>query len=177
MTELRSDCFDLRTELQNPQSNINLYSMKHQESVQILLADDDEDDTFLFQEALSQILVPTYLIKTQNGSELIKKLMGGDATPDLIFLDMNMPVKNGLECLAEIRDNQSFASTPVVILSTSIAQNLIYSAFRGGANLYIQKPTSFLNLISAIENCIVKRGEFTHKPKLEHFLIKSDSNQ
>ncbi len=145
--------------------------MNHQKSIHILLADDDEDDTFLFQEALSQIQVKANLITAENGMELMKKLTSAEQTPDLIFLDMNMPVKNGLECLTEIRENDKFKETPVLILSTSIAENLLESAHKGGANLYIQKPTSFASLISIIETCILRKSEFVFTPPLEQFLI------
>jgi CheY-like chemotaxis protein len=147
------------------------------QSFQILLADDDEDDTFLFQEALAQIPVTTDLTTADNGMELMKKLSGATDIPDLIFLDVNMPVKNGLECLAEIRDTARFSQTPVVILSTSIAENLLESAFRGGANLYIQKPTSFSSLISIIQKCILQREELLPGRDLEQFLIKNSSSK
>jgi CheY-like chemotaxis protein len=140
---------------------------------QILLADDDEDDTFLFQEALLQISVHTSLVTAENGTELMVKLLAGESVPSLIFLDMNMPVKNGLECLLEIRENEKFANTPIVIFSTSVADTLIESAHKGGANLYVQKPTSFDNLIAIIENCILRATKFVATPQLDEFLMKN----
>ena len=109
----------------------------------IFLADDDEDDTFLFQEALGQISLPAELTVAENGMELMRKLEQSERVPDLIFLDMNMPVKNGLECLMELRRSEIYKETPVVILSTSVAGYLLESAYNAGANLYVQKPTSF----------------------------------
>lgn len=147
------------------------------QSFEILLADDDEDDTFLFREALSQIPVSANLVVAENGMELMKKLTSSVNVPDIIFLDMNMPVKNGLECLTEIRQNNKLSKIPVVILSTSVADNLLSSAYKGGANLYIQKPTSFSSLISVIENCIRRKGEFVNAPGPEDFLIKNPGNK
>jgi CheY-like chemotaxis protein len=142
-------------------------------SLQILLADDDEDDTFLFQEALLQIAVEANLTIADNGMDLMKKLHPAEKKPDIIFLDMNMPVKNGLECLVEIRADERFSATPVIILSTSIADNLLNSAHHEGANLYIQKPTSFSSLINIIESCILGKHEFDSRPSIENFLIKN----
>lgn len=139
--------------------------------VRILLADDDHDDTFLFQEALEHIPLPTELSVAGNGMQLLQLLDTVGGVPDMIFLDMNMPVKNGLECLAEIRRRDGFEDTPVVILSTSIAQYLWESAYRNGANLYIQKPTSFKNLVEILKKCLLERAGASAPQGLEQFLI------
>ncbi|NIJ55827.1 response regulator [Dyadobacter arcticus] len=138
---------------------------------QILLADDDDDDTFLFQEALEQLPVPMNLQIADNGVELINMLDGEVAKPDLIFLDMNMPVKNGLECLTEIRSTPGFEETPIIILSTSVAQYLWESAYKAGANLYIQKPTSFDGLVDILKKCLFQKLERSETFSVEKFLI------
>ena len=151
--------------------------MNHPQPLQILLADDDEDDTFLFREALGQIPYEAELTTADNGTELMKKLMAAETAPDIIFLDMNMPIKNGLECLTEIRSEDKFKETPVIILSTSVADNLLESACQAGANLYIQKPTSFSSLTKMIQNCIVKISDFISKPVWDSFLIRNDNHK
>lgn len=78
----------------------------------ILLADDDHDDTFLFREALEQVPVETRLSVAENGAQLLQLMKGADPKPDIIFLDMNMPVKNGLECLEEIRGTAGYEQVP-----------------------------------------------------------------
>lgn len=149
--------------------------MNQNKAFHILLADDDEDDTFLFREALEQIPLPTKLEVAENGMELMHSLKAYQAAPDLIFLDMNMPVKNGLECLKEIRNSDYYKEVPVIILSTSIASHLLESAHRGGANLYIQKPTNFSDLVSVLKNCLSKKAELELSPDLEQFLIKNEN--
>ena len=149
--------------------------MNQNKPFHILLADDDEDDTFLFREALEQIPVPTKLKVAENGMELMHSLKTYQAAPDIIFLDMNMPVKNGLECLKEIRNSDHYKEVPVIILSTSIASHLLESAHRGGANLYIQKPTNFSDLVSILKNCLSKKEELELSPDLEQFLIKNEN--
>jgi len=150
--------------------------MVQNKPIHIFLADDDDDDTFLFREALDQIPVKVELDVAENGMELMHVLNSNAAMPDVIFLDMNMPVKNGLECLYEIRNSENLKQIPVVILSTSIAQYLLESAHKAGANLYIQKPTSFSELVAVLKNCLLKTGDLTHTLDLEQFLIKNDHN-
>ncbi len=139
--------------------------------LRILLADDDHDDAFLFQEALEQVPVKSQLSVAENGFELLQILRELSGKPDIIFLDMNMPVKNGLECLEEIRDMAGYEQVPIVILSTSIAQSLWESAYRSGANLYIQKPTSFNGLIDILKKCLLGQTGATAPKGLEQFLI------
>ncbi|WP_221390259.1 response regulator [Dyadobacter sp. NIV53] len=151
--------------------------MQHKKPLHLLLADDDNDDTFLFQEALKQIPISTKLDIAENGMDLMNLLKSRASIPDLIFLDMNMPVRNGLECLCEIRNSDQFRDIPVVILSTSIAGNLLESANKNGANAYIQKPTNFSKLVAIIEKCLVLRESSGSAFELEQFLIKNDTNQ
>lgn len=146
--------------------------MNEEKPYRIFLADDDEDDIFLFEEALRQVSVTTELVVASNGMELMN-LLAEKPKPDLIFLDMNMPVKNGLECLEEIRVAEPLANIPVVILSTSVANYLWESAYKGGANLYVQKPTSFANLVKVLQKCLLQRAELESVSGLEQFLIKN----
>lgn len=147
--------------------------MNHVAPVRILLADDDNDDTFLFQEALQQVPLATELSVAENGMELLRLLTDAGAKPDIIFLDMNMPIKNGLECLEEIRGMVGHEQVPIVILSTSVAQYLWESAYRNGANLYIQKPTSFIGLVEILKKCLIGRIGTSKPEGLEQFLINN----
>lgn len=155
----------------DPKESMNQHTPLH-----ILLADDDEDDTFLFKEALEQVPLTTKLIIAENGVELMHSLNKFQTVPDLIFLDMNMPVKNGLECLYEIRNSDQYKGIPVIILSTSIASYLLESAYHGGANLYIQKPTSFSELVNILKKCLARKEDLVSSPDLEQFLIKNNGN-
>jgi CheY-like chemotaxis protein len=145
--------------------------MSYVKPFRILLADDDDDDTFLFGEALDQFPAPCELLIASNGMELMRLLHNEEQRPDIIFLDMNMPVKNGLECLMEIRATPGFEQTPIIILSTSIARYLWESAYKGGANLYIQKPTSFSGLVEILQKCLSDRDNLASTPEVEQFLI------
>ena len=116
----------------------------------VLLADDDADDRDMFEEAISRINPLIRVGALRNGNSLIQHLQSGEQ-PDMIFLDLNMPGKNGKECLAEIRKNPSWAKIPVVIYSTSASKRDVNDTYSGGANLYLLKPNSFQELIKIIK--------------------------
>lgn len=117
--------------------------------VRILIADDDEDDRQLFEEAISHI-DPVISVETaENGMKLIEMMEKG-TRPEIIFLDLNMPGKTGKECLAEIRQHSEWKHIPVFIYSTSANKKDIVETYSGGANLYLLKPTSFADLIRVI---------------------------
>lgn len=110
----------------------------------VYLADDDADDREFFQDALSEIAVPTLLVVAEDGVELMTTLDERVPPPPyVIFLDLNMPRKNGLECLTDIRSIAKFKDIPVVIFSTTDNPDAIAKVQSLGANLYLHKPTSF----------------------------------
>jgi PleD family two-component response regulator len=118
----------------------------------LLLAEDDEDDYVLFCEAIKDFPAPLELHWVRNGEELMAALKQ-DKT-DIIFLDINMPLKNGFECLTEIRGDVQLKETPVIIYSTSDDTKLIDWMYNAGANLYLCKPTDFKRLKSRILKAI-----------------------
>ena len=118
----------------------------------IFLVDDDEDDCLLFEDALREVCDTTELRTANDGVELMDILENKmPPTPDVIFLDLNMPKKNGMECLTEIRNDRKFKDIPVVIFSTSGEEETINRLYDQGANFYIKKPGSFPKLKQAIQ--------------------------
>lgn len=109
----------------------------------IYLSDDDQDDRELFTEALTEAYIGYKLVTTCNGQELLEELQVNTNLPDVIFLDINMPVKNGIETLKELRRQPRTAHLPVVMYSTSSDTQLIHTAKLLGANFYFVKPTDF----------------------------------
>jgi CheY-like chemotaxis protein len=114
--------------------------------LRVILADDDEEDRELFREVVEDIGSNVNLSMIEDGEDLMIRLKTGIDLPDLIFLDLNMPVKNGHECLKEIRDDKNLQHIPVIIYSTSSSRDQIDLTFREGANLYITKPDSINDL-------------------------------
>ncbi|HEU4496208.1 MAG TPA: response regulator, partial [Flavobacterium sp.] len=109
----------------------------------VVLADDDADDRDLFVELLSQ---PNVNVNTViNGTELLDYLSKRtDDLPDCIFLDLNMPVLGGKECLQQIRATEKLKDIPVIIYSTSSNRKDIEDTFSMGANLYVVKANSYI---------------------------------
>lgn len=96
----------------------------------ILLADDDKDDRFLFQKALKALPVITNLTTVYNGVQLMKYLSeNSEHLPDVLFLDINMPCKNGFECLLEKKEFGMLKDLPVVMFSTSYPRDLNYERY------------------------------------------------
>ncbi|MFT6203859.1 MAG: CheY-like chemotaxis protein [Spirosomataceae bacterium] len=122
----------------------------------ILLADDDEADRLLFTDAFSELKIKTIVQTVNDGIELMKWLNEKEALlPDLLFLDLNMPRKNGLECLKEIRSNEKLKNISVAIYSTSNSQRDIEETFVNGANTYITKPSDFNFLKKVLEKAVI----------------------
>ena len=85
----------------------------------VFLADDDAEDCEIFEEALREVNAGATLTCSKNGQELMNLLHRADSKPDVIFLDLNMPIKNGYQCLKEIRENAALKHHIVVIFTTS----------------------------------------------------------
>lgn len=115
----------------------------------IWLADDDKDDCEVFQDVLKQILPSASLTIIPNGEELMNILTTA-RKPDILFLDLNMPCKDGLDCLVEIRAQRHFSRLPIVVFSSSTQPRQIEASYGYGANLYYSKPTSFKKLIEGL---------------------------
>lgn len=141
----------------------------------IFLAEDDLDDREFFTDALLDIGIESTLTTAINGMELMATL---DETviepppPHVIFLDLNMPHKNGFECLEEIRNSPKLKNIPVAIFSTTASENAIETTFALGANCFVCKPTSHTLLKRAIETVLA--FEFWHENNQlskENFLL------
>lgn len=139
----------------------------------ILIADDDEDDRIFFRDALQEIKVSTNLTLVDDGSQLMTYLNNPDnRVPDVLFLDLNMPVLNGMNCLIEIRKNSRLKDLAVAIYSTSSSEENIEEAFVQGANIYIKKPNDFSALKIILEHVITLNWQYhTSGLKKENFLL------
>ena len=121
----------------------------------LLLADDDKDDRFFFEQAISQI-DPTVKWQTVNdGEKLMLWLIDNvDHLPDIVFLDLNMPRLNGFACLDQIRHNRKLQHLFIAIYSTSTSTQDIKEAFDKGANIFINKPNGFDELKNVIRKVL-----------------------
>jgi|SRR5688572_6624941 len=113
----------------------------------VLLADDDADDRMFFEDAVNELGLKIDFRTVKDGAELMNYLMGsGIILPQILFLDLNMPFKNGFQCLEEIRGMKAFENMCIIIYSTTARPADIESAYKKGANQFIQKPNSFSDL-------------------------------
>ena len=116
-------------------------------SIHVLLADDDLDDCDLFKTALTELPVNAHLGVIYNGDQLLVELnLESFQLPDVLFLDLNMPRKNGTECLQVIKSTDRLKEIPVIVFSTSVPETLAKKLIALGAKDCIRKPSTFQDL-------------------------------
>jgi CheY-like chemotaxis protein len=125
----------------------------------ILFADDDEDDQKIIQHAFTECRLRNDLYFTNDGEELLDYLylkgtynINNAPRPDLILLDLNMPKKDGREALKEIKSDPHLKKIPIIVLTTSRADEDILNTYKLGANSYITKPTGLDGMINLIRD-------------------------
>jgi len=124
-------------------------------NLHIMLADDDEDDRLFFKEAFEEVKIKYDITTFNDGEQLMHYLNEPENfLPDIIFLDLNMPRKSGMECLKEIRQNDRLKKISVAIYSTSSSEQDIEDTFVAGANVYIKKPNDF-NMLKKVLSDVV----------------------
>lgn len=144
-----------------------------QENINIFYTDDDEDDRDFFKVAVNEISHSLQIITLGDGDKLIDLLNNPPPTPHIIFLDLNMPRKNGYEVLKELKLIKSNKGIPVIILSTSNDEISIGTTRQLGAKMYITKPSSINLLKKAIKHILSINWE-TFDSYSEDFVYKSD---
>ncbi len=128
----------------------------------ILLADDDMDDCNFFKQALEALPLSTNLNTVNDGEQLMNYLSENpEQLPDVVFLDLNMPRKNGFECLSEIKRNVKLKDIPVVVFSTSNSQDKINMVFKSGGHVYVHKPSDFSQFKQVILHALPIAVEYT----------------
>jgi CheY-like chemotaxis protein len=140
----------------------------------LLLADDDLDDCEFFEEALMDMPFYIKFTKVGNGAELMGFLSTKEGKQsDIIFIDLNMPRKSGMECVVEIKSSDKLSDIPLVIFSTSLESTVVSDLFEIGASYYIQKPTEFANLKRVIKKAIMLISNNELKARsMEQFIIQ-----
>lgn len=143
----------------------------------ILLADDDKDDCMLFSEALTELPLNTQLTIVNDGEQLMRHLYESTVRlPHVLFLDLNMPRKNGFQCLEEIKDNDELKDLIVIIFSTSSEQFIAGDLHKNGAQYYIRKPSEFDALKRVIYQALVLvTQENSSQPPIEYFVLHGET--
>lgn len=123
----------------------------------ILLVDDDQDDQFLFEEALREIKSTIHLHTALDGVDALERLSTSNPLPDLIFLDLNMPRMNGIKFLEEVKSSSAWSRIPVIIYSTLSSPEDKKATQAGGAVAFITKPAKFDDLCSLLAETVQKK--------------------
>ncbi len=127
----------------------------------VLLVEDNPDDVVMIREAFEQSLTPIQLYVVSNGEQAIKFVRRTDPDaprPSLILLDLNLPIRNGLDVLAELKSDTDFLSIPILVLTTSQAPDDIQRCYSLHANAYITKPPDFdgfADVIKQVATCFL----------------------
>ena len=148
----------------------------HRKAFTILLADDDPEDRMLTRDALAESRCANQLDYVGDGEELMDYLhrrgkynhLAGMPLPGLILLDLNMPRKDGREALKEIKGDSNLRRIPVVVLTTSKAEEDIYRTYDLGVNSFISKPVKFEGLVNIMQTLSRYWVEFVELPTEGH---------
>lgn len=146
----------------------------HEDYINIILADDDEDDRLFFSDAFEELKITTK-VKTFNDGVYLMDYLNAENTvlPNVLFLDLNMPRKSGLECLQEMKKNDKFKDIAIAIYSTSASEEDIEKTFIMGANIYIKKPNDFKTLKKVLEEVVTINWQYyTNGLNKDNFLLR-----
>ena len=137
----------------------------------IFLADDDEDDVMFFKIALEHIGNKDQLTVFNNGEELMQHLKSTSVLPNVLFLDLNMPLKSGIECITEIRKNVKFENLPIVVYTTAQQEFIINEMYYKGANYYFSKTPNPELMKTYLQMILSKKPDDVNTSR-EEFLVE-----
>ena len=136
----------------------------------VVLAEDNLEHCFFFQRALKEVAPGISFSAVHDGDKLVRLLES--YLPDLLFLDLGMPCKNGVQCIKEIREQRPYDSMPIVVFSINDDNHAIQTAYGYGANLYIVKPEEYQLLKTVLQK--VLSMDWNHpKTITEHYFSKA----
>ena len=142
------------------------------EHISILLCDDDLDDCHFFKDALETLSQTAKLTIVHDGEQLMHLLKETKSLPDVLFLDLNMPRKNGFECLSEIKLDAKLKHLPIIIFSTSLEQEVLKQLYNNGARYFIRKPAEFTQIQKMLQHALmlITQG-MDSQPSRENFVL------
>lgn len=143
----------------------------------ILLAEDDEDDVELFRTVLQDIAPYAELRRAKDGEELMR-MLNEESLPDILFLDVMMPCKDGRQCIQEIRADAKFDKLPVVVYSYLTDPEMANFFYKNGANAFMNKPYSFERLSGLLKSIFENTsGLLVNKPYDSYLLNPKDTKE
>ena len=147
-----------------------IFGMNDDSLKDILIAEDDRDDVEIFELALKEINLSYELRHAENGDKLFILLK--EKMPYILFLDINMPCKDGISCIMEIRKSRDYDAIPIVVYTSSVYQKSIDECYRNGANLYLSKTYTLASLKEKLQRVFsIDWENYLHYPPLSQFII------
>lgn len=142
-----------------------------EEQVQsVLMAEDDDDDFVLFSDVIRDLSLKVFLTRAENGEVLMRILH--EKVPDMLFLDILMPCKNGKDCLHEIRSNRKFDELPIIVYTSLQDFETIEFCYRKGTNLFVYKPQTYADLVKTIERIFAMNWKkVRYYPTLSNYVL------
>jgi CheY-like chemotaxis protein len=139
----------------------------------VLIAEDDIDDFEVLQEVLNNLSLQIIVNHAENGEVLMKIIH--EKIPDMLFLDLVLPCKNGKTCIQEIRANKKFDNLPIIVYSTLRDPESIEFCFRSGSNLYVHKPDTYTGIMEAIQRIFSLNWKTArYYPSRSEFVLNPD---
>lgn len=136
----------------------------------VVLAEDDKDDVLIFELAVERARILISLRHAVDGDELFRLLK--EAIPDIIFLDINMPCKDGVACITEIRQNPEYNHVPVIMYTSYNHSQKIEAAYKHGANFYLLKTESIVELAENLKKIFtVEWKQYMYYPPINQFIV------
>jgi len=136
----------------------------------IIVAEDDPDDLLFFEMAVKKTEIPVSIRHAKDGTVLFVLLK--DKVPELLFLDINMPCKDGVSCIREIRQSKEYDNLPIIMFTANLYDKIIEDCYRNGANFYLVKPDNFVQLTEKLKQVFsLDWNGVMHYPAMAHFRI------
>ena len=121
---------------------------KSEEELNVLMAEDDKDDFDVLADAISKVPVKVILSRAENGDVLMKLIH--EKIPDLLFLDIILPGRDGRDCIREIRSDKKFDKLPIIVYTSLKDLDTIEFCYRWGSNLFVQKPQTYSEIADIV---------------------------
>ena len=138
----------------------------------VLLAEDDHDDVLIFELALEKLPISVELRNAEDGEKLLELLK--EMIPDILFLDINLPCKDGIACILEIRRNSDYNNLPIIMYTSFKSKKHIEECYKNGANFYIVKGTTINELAEKLQRIFsINWKNYMYYPPITEFLLES----
>ena len=136
----------------------------------VLLAEDDDEDWLVFSLAVQELSFRILLTRAEDGEILFRLL--DEKHPDILFLDLHMPCKDGRQCLKEIRADRKYDTLPIVVYTSLHDLKNIELCYREGSNLYVFKPASLIDLKTVLEKIFsINWKKMLYFPPISEFVL------